>query len=520
MEFNRKELLASTAQQYHDRYAAEIAFRLRKGNHLSVLLPSMLPAYPLILNIYEVLDFREREYVIVDSQDEVEFISDLLMHSGRENDCIYPMTYEQFLEYSFTSGCLVMLNLDQEKRIILSKMLSSMKGQKVISIGNLDKNESVDINGSFYDLHSNKILDELFQMTLSDSDPHAMVFYVDSVLDVRDIMFASPTEKVQITKQISDVAADYERDCEKAGMGISSKHNVEILKEQYTAVDELSAQLGLMKTMVLSAGMQVEDLEEGLKQVRELKRTYAPMIENELDPEKKEILISEFEGKITDISVSLTQSVLTHQNQNSYEKRIVYMLSESVWNKLSELSKKYLVSACMTYDALAQMKDDSIDFSGVCLQITKTLDVELASRFYQKYKRYLERKYPVHTSLGRWPNAMKTRDGLAPLEEKDFTLGTISYVLGVKGDGTVANNYSFREVTNYAREYIYKLGISRSGIEQKLKNIAIYTEKVRSDYRNPSAHRSAITYVTATECMEYLIEHYKKLKEILEDMKA
>ena len=46
-----------------------------------------------------------------------------------------------------------------------------------------------------------------------------------------------------------------------------------------------------------------------------------------------------------------------------------------------------------------------------------------------------------------------------------------------------------------------------------------YVEKVREDYRNPSAHREKIDLVTAEACMDYMLETYKKLKEILEDMR-
>ena len=519
MKFNRKGLLASTAQKYHRHYVAEIAYKIHKGLHLSVLLPSMLPAYPLILNLYEILDFREREYVVVESQKDVVYINDLLTSMRRENSCIYPIAYDQFISKTPNSGCIVLFNLNQEMRLKLNAVLSVKKEQKIITIGNLDKCVVNEDNYTFYEMHSNRILDELYRMTLSENKPHGMIFIVDSILDVRDIMFANPSEKPQIAKQLSDVAAVYEQDSKQDGLSVISKHSVELLREHSLAVNELSDQLDLMKTLVLSIGMQPDDLEEGLNRVKNLKRIYVSRIEAEGDIKIKEKIISELENKISDLSVTLTQRVLTEQNTRSYETIIANMLSKPVWNKLSNRSREYLISARMTYDALVQMNYESVDYSGVCLQITKTLDEELASRFYKDYKLYLEKKYPISTSLSRWPNAMKNRDGMKPLDENEFTLGTICFVLGVKGNGVVVNNYSFREAVNYAMDNLYEQGLSRKEIEQKLKNIAVYTDKVRREYRNPSAHRSAITYVTATECMDYLIEHYRKLKEILEYMR-
>lgn len=71
----------------------------------------------------------------------------------------------------------------------------------------------------------------------------------------------------------------------------------------------------------------------------------------------------------------------------------------------------------------------------------------------------------------------------------------------------------------FAKEELYLPMILYEECEQKIKNIVKYVEKVRVDYRNPAAHRHSLDAVSAEACMGYIIETYKKLKEILEDMK-
>lgn len=72
----------------------------------------------------------------------------------------------------------------------------------------------------------------------------------------------------------------------------------------------------------------------------------------------------------------------------------------------------------------------------------------------------------------------------------------------------------------FAKEELYVAEISNEQCEQKIKNIVKYVEKVRVDYRNPAAHRNSLNAISAEACMGYMIETYKKLKEILEDMKC
>ncbi len=510
---------AITARKYHWRYRSEIAFQLCHHAHLSVLLPKFLPPYPLVLNIYDILEYRERELVLVKSPEEVAYITKLICTYEKENDCIYPMLVEEFNKDKAENSCVVLLNLDHKTRVDLMQSLCPQKERHVISVANLDVLQSKGAEWSFYETQSQAILNELYELTKSNKQPHCMIFPVDSILDIRDIRYASSYEKDKLVRRITEIAALYEKDCVQNGMAPNAADMMSALKNKSLAIVELQTEISLLKNIAISFGISKEALESGLQRIQELKKKYQ-VDSHPYSEEEKERIISLIETEVANVTEELTSKASSVQDREQYEQMLINDLSVQVWNKLSDKSKRYLISARMTYDSLKQLSNsEDVDFSGVCLQATKTLDEELATRFFVHYQRYIEQKYPVYSMIEKWPNALKTKDGMEPLSDQDFTLGSIRFVIGVDETGEIANRYVFRHMLTYARTQLYNSGLSEAAIEQKLKNIVRYTEKVRTDYRNPSAHRESMSVTTASECLGYLVEHYKKLKEILEDMK-
>ena len=216
--------------------------------------------------------------------------------------------------------------------------------------------------------------------------------------------------------------------------------------------------------------------------------------------------------------MKITSKMMTSANRSNYESIMIDQLGETVWNKqLSERSRTYLVSSMMTFDSMNKLADrDTLDYSGVCLQVTKVLDEEMTARFYTQFKRYLLRT----CLLDDWPQAMKTKYGDEPLEINDFTLGSITYVIGVGMNGRVYDSSAFSLVQKFAKACLYKDGMSDREIRDHLIKCVECAEKTRRDYRNPAAHREAMSYISARECIDYLIEQTKMLKQVLQDMKV
>ena len=137
----------------------------------------------------------------------------------------------------------------------------------------------------------------------------------------------------------------------------------------------------------------------------------------------------------------------------------------------------------------------------------------MTARFYNAYIQYLN-AIPIN----RWPRSLlneKTNNVLSP---EDFTLGSIRYVIGMNENGDVVNQYVHNMVTGYAKRVLYEKTLTEETIEDNLKRCVIYTEKIRKDYRNPAAHRQRIGKITAKECLDYIVDTQRILKEILKDM--
>ena len=113
------------------------------------------------------------------------------------------------------------------------------------------------------------------------------------------------------------------------------------------------------------------------------------------------------------------------------------------------------------------------------------------------------------------------------ISDNEFTLGSVVSVLGYKRvyDAyrniiayTTANRTARMEFLDYAQNHLFKFS-EHSKVERKLEKDYRFIEKVRLDYRNPSAHRDRLTITSAKNCLEYVIDVHHMLKEMLITMK-
>ena len=233
-----------------------------------------------------------------------------------------------------------------------------------------------------------------------------------------------------------------------------------------------------------------------------------------------EEVISYFEDAVVECVVRITKDIIKVSNKEQAENELEEILTTDVWNKLSDESKTYLVTAKVNFETMIEMENrDELDFSGVCLLLTKTMDEEISKRFYTRYAEYLQEQYPLPENVDKWPKDMLNKYKPEVIDKKYFTLGTVRFVIGKNKDGKVMNWKSYNRIRRYARDYLYKEGISKEEREEKLLEIVKCIEIIRIDYRNPSAHRNALDTVKAEACMDYMLGTYKKLKLILEDMR-
>ena len=161
------------------------------------------------------------------------------------------------------------------------------------------------------------------------------------------------------------------------------------------------------------------------------------------------------------------------------------------------------------------MLDDIIDYSGVCVLVTKALEVEMDKRFYSKFLDFLDRKY--HRDYSKYPTALLFQNR-APLNSEKFTMGSIAFVLCYlenRDDSPSQKQTNKRRLLEYCKERVFP-GKTDSDINAMVCEYARDVETIRTSYRNPSAHTNELKQVNAEACFNYVLDVEKVLKKMLD----
>lgn len=300
------------------------------------------------------------------------------------------------------------------------------------------------------------------------------------------------------------------------------------LKEKDDCIAQLNQMIWFFKSLFSSIGISTEIIEESFKQIQKLRESLIDELESQ-DEEIKEVALKKLQDKVAELVGELTKNVISVTDNADYKEYLIGKLTQEVWDKLDEKSRELLITAKSNYDSMTKMPNkDSMDYSGVCLLVTKALEIEITKRFFDNYKVFLNRKY---ASVSQWPHVLRKRirgqvtDEVIP--DGAFTLGSVVPTVGYKreydaNDKIVGysrgHNGTRLDFLDYATRNLFKSS-DRSSAEREIEKDYLFIEKVRLDYRNPSAHKGKVTITSAKNCMEYVIDVQHMLKEILETMK-
>ena len=159
--------------------------------------------------------------------------------------------------------------------------------------------------------------------------------------------------------------------------------------------------------------------------------------------------------------------------------------------------------------------DSTIDYSGMCILVTKALEVEMKKRFFTFFIRYLDNNY--NKDYSKYHTALIYKNKTILFSEK-FTMGSIAYVLCYKNSKfdtkeQITNNQI--KLIEYCKSCIFSQQTDAE-IKNLLKQYAISIENIKETYRNPSAHTNEIKKIDAEECFNLLIDVEKLLKKMLD----
>lgn len=246
---------------------------------------------------------------------------------------------------------------------------------------------------------------------------------------------------------------------------------------------------------------RVDTISESLKFY---KKTVNEQIENAFSEDEREYFINEFTNQILD-KIELCFKNQRDSNQYRLEKNNLEFTFGEEWNKLSETSKISLTTAKVLFNDMS-MSDNSMDYSGVCILVSKAFEAELKDRFFLKFMEYLENKYG--NDYTKWSFAL-LKDGKRKTKESyEFTLGTIVPIFCIKKGKNISSgdfNVSRNAIKSYCEECLFN-DTSKKDIEGSLVEIAQNVKKVREKYRNPSAHTRTLAREEAQQCFNDIVD--------------
>lgn len=487
--------------QFQENTIKEIFTNINQGNlHISLAMPTGSGKSTLLLYIAQkLLQQGKSVLVIVDTFILKEYFEAKFSELSLDNYVI--KTASRYSKEKFS--------LDDYDTLLLD----NLRPHQRYKIRNADVDFSTKIIVSFItpgqelkgeEQYMSKNIQFIDDSSLTREIPESITPYIiptGNILDIRDSFLASREQKEKLAQILGKcIENEYyiDKHEEKPQLNIKQlycRHNIKESKKSHVSRTPLTK---LLLQSIASLSSTVNNI--GIVD--------SAITTEILRPYKLSIKIVKYFLDTLKTSNEPKNNLFTHEH---YTEVLKGFLSVNVWEKLSQESRNFLISGMISYEI---SKNEAVkhDFSGVCVSISKSLDVEITKRVYEQYIEYLKHKY---NDYDKWPQALIANGNI--LNPEKFTLGTVIYVIG-KGKHEILNNTDYQNFLNYALEVLYNRGLTLSDIIDNISILCDCVENVRLKYRNVAAHREPVDYRTAKECIEYLITDQQMLKEILKDM--
>lgn len=299
---------------------------------------------------------------------------------------------------------------------------------------------------------------------------------------------------------------------------ISIEAILQKLAEQTELTRKLTIQVGHVEAQSDRIEHKVDKIYQQIKELAAQIGNYQSLVEKQVQKAHSNEEIDRILQAYTDeCSERIVKQMHSKTEQTLYEqeeRKLVISLGEKAWRKMEDASKTFLVSAKVMYNHLI-MLDDIIDYSGVCVLVTKALEVEMKKRFYYIFLEYLDQNY--HRDYSKYPTALLFQNR-ARLNPEKFTMGSIAFVLCYlenKYDSSIQKSNNKQKLLEYCKTKVFP-GKTETEINNMITEYAKDVEKIRMSYRNPSAHTNELKKVNAEECFNYVLDVEKVLKNILD----
>ncbi len=339
--------------------------------------------------------------------------------------------------------------------------------------------------------------------------------YIDTIKHTMDI---TPKEQAAEIERLKTLLQEDEKNKTIEELKARVEKYERQIEEKDAEIVQLNEMNAFQQLILSNIGIEQKDIEKSFIQIQAARDSLKNEMES-MDENIREIAVKQFQDIVAEKVSELIHGVLPSQDYKYYERYLIGVFSEIVWNKMDEVSHKLLVTAKCLFTAMNRMKDkETFDYSGVCLLVTKALEIEVAKRFFMKYTAFLEER---GDEVLNWPKALKKKN--RKLYDYEFTLGKAVLIMGYlqeldNNNNPKKNQMDWEKFKEFAASELFVFSGQREIEEEMVKDYR-FIEKVRVDYRNPAAHRQRLTITTAKECFDYVLDVQHMLKEMLIAMK-
>ena len=355
---------------------------------------------------------------------------------------------------------------------------------------------------------------------------HLFVFVDEGLYEYKNEKLVKVSEFPRPDNISTISAIDYSFDekskiTKNEGYSISDSFKIELLLKQ---IDELNKKV---ETGFYGVNEKLDSIIEKLNNIL---RNYQQLVNRQLNLVdsniEEEHIIHAFSEEISEKMLTDIQEKEPDELYNNELNKLKKTFGDT-WNKLDEKSKSFHISSKIIFNEL-QCHDKIIDYSVVCLLVTKALELELSNRFCKEFILYLKNKYPGKENYKVFPTVLLDRFG-KPISSSRFTLGSVAHLFcyypidktKIK-DYCVENSISEEQFKNN-KEKLYEFCINflflnkdKKYIANIIKDFAEDIEEVKTKYRNKAAHTNELRKIDAEECFEFVVDIEKLLKNMLD----
>lgn len=284
-----------------------------------------------------------------------------------------------------------------------------------------------------------------------------------------------------------------------------SKQIGELRKDLNTGVERISSEIKVLYEEIKNlSNVLVKLQEETIEKIMQIKSN---------DEHEEESIYHNFSNEL----MNKINTLIDNEKNSKYDEvkeNLINIFGKRNWEKLSAQSREYLITSRIIYHNMKSY-EHQIDFSPVCIPITKSLERELFIYIFDRFKKYCNDKSIDHRDR---PSGIvfydKDKNTYEDLRDKNFSLGKISYFFG--------KSYKERKVfEKYAKEELFheKAFYNDAKMSMYLRELETDVNNITVRYRNQAAHKDQIGIKEAEKCYEYIISVTKVLVNFISKLK-